>query len=212
MPSRLRTHPVRVAMLAAMVLVGAQTALVSSVGAAVDAKAQTVAGVHEHHRIRSLVNYVAPAVDLIRDDGKSVRLAGELADSRPVVLDFVYTTCTTVCPLLSATFAQLQQKLGAERDSVRLISISIDPEEDTPQRLAEFAKRYSAGPTWHYYTGSIAASLAVQRAFNVYRGDKMSHTPVTLVRAAPGEPWVRFDGFASADDLLGELPGRIATP
>jgi protein SCO1/2 len=42
----------------------------------------------------------------------------------------------------------------------------------------------------------------------VYRGDKMGHTPVTLVRTAPGAPWVRFDGFATADMLLQELPGH----
>jgi len=46
--------------------------------------------------------------------------------------------------------------------------------------------------------------LAVQRAFGAYRGDKMSHTPLTLMRSAPGKPWVRFDGFARADDLLAE--------
>jgi protein SCO1/2 len=53
----------------------------------------------------------------------------------------------------------------------------------------------------------MAASVAAQRVFEVYRGDKMGHTPVTLVRAAPGAAWVRFDGFATADMLLQELPG-----
>jgi protein SCO1/2 len=53
-------------------------------------------------------------------------------------------------------------------------------------------------------TGSSEASVAVQRAFDVYRGDKMSHDPVTLIRAAPGKPWVRLEGFAAANDLIRE--------
>jgi protein SCO1 len=161
---------------------------------------------------RSIASYTVPQVELVRDDGKVVRLADELADSRPVVLSFIYTTCNGICPMLSQTFSFLQSKLGAQRDSVRLVSISIDPEQDTPRRLAAYAKRFHAGPEWHHYTGTLAASVLVQRAFGVYRGDKMSHTPVTLLRPAPGMPWVRFDGFATTDELLRELRDRVAKP
>jgi protein SCO1 len=156
---------------------------------------------------RTVINYPVPAVALVRDDGRPVRLTDELNDGRPVVLNFIYTTCTGICPLASHVFAELQRELGTERDSVHLVSISIDPEEDTPQQLRTYARRHGAGPSWQHYTGTVAASLAVQRAFDVYRGDKMGHTPVTLVRAAPGAPWVRFDGFATADLLLQEVRG-----
>jgi protein SCO1/2 len=161
---------------------------------------------------RSVAAYSVPEVELVRDDGKVVRLAEELADSRPVVLNFIYTSCNGICPLLSQTFSLLQSKLGARRDRVRLMSISIDPEQDTPQRLAAYARRFRAGPEWHHYTGTLAASLLVQRAFAVYRGDKMSHTPVTFLRPAPGMPWVRFDGFATTEELMGELQNRLAAP
>jgi protein SCO1/2 len=157
--------------------------------------------------IRSTANYSVPPIKLVRDDGKSVSLADELNDGRPVVLNFIYTTCSGICPLASHILSQLQHKLGADRDGVHLVSISIDPEEDTPARLRDYASRYLAGPSWQHYTGTMAASIAAQRVFEVYRGDKMGHTPVTLIRAAPGAPWVRFDGFATADMLLQELPG-----
>jgi len=157
---------------------------------------------------RSLVNYRVPAIRLVRDDGEDVTLIDELNDGRPVVLNFIYTTCTGICPLSSHIFSQLQHKLGAERDRVHLVSISVDPEEDTPLRLREYAQQYAAGPSWQHYTGTVAASTAAQRAFDVYKGDKMGHTPVTLVRTALGDPWVRFDGFATADMLLKELHGK----
>jgi protein SCO1/2 len=160
---------------------------------------------------RSTAGYAVPDVELVRDDGKTVRLAQELDDGRPVVLSFIFTSCTTICPMLSSTLAQLQRKLGPARDRVHLVSISIDPEFDTPERLHAYAKRFGAGPEWQHYGGTLAASVAVQRAFRTFRGDKMNHAPVTLVRTAPGREWVRIDGFATADQLLAELPGTLAS-
>jgi protein SCO1 len=172
--------------------------------------AQDDSGMHEHHHTvpgttRSVANYTIPRIQLVRADGAQVSLDAELDDGRPVFLTFIYTTCTTVCPLVSQTFARLQSLLGDDRDRVHLVSITIDPEEDTPSRLAAYAKDLKAGPEWQHYTGTIAASIAAQRAFNTYRGDKMDHTPVTLFRSAPGKTWVRIDGFATAQQLLTEL-------
>ena len=174
------------------------------------------ADAHAHHAnvpalSRTEVRYQIPEVPLVRDDGRRVDLRSEIEDGRPVVVAFIYTSCSAVCPLTTQTLSALQSRLGAARDHVHLLSISIDPEQDTPARLREYARRFSAGPAWNYYTGSLAASQAAQRAFDVYRGDKMSHSPVTLVRAAPGEAWVRLDGFATADQLYAELPHPILT-
>lgn len=154
---------------------------------------------------RTIVDYVVPDIALVRDDGRRVALRDELDDGRPLVLNFIYTSCSGICPLASHIFSELQRELGGERDQVHLVSISIDPEEDTPPRLREYARRYSAGRSWQHYTGAESAILAVQRAFGTYRGDKMGHTPVTLVRAAPGNRWVRFDGFATAGLIISEL-------
>jgi protein SCO1 len=146
--------------------------------------------------------YTVPAVQLVRDDGKVVSLPEEMNDGRPVVLNFIFTTCSSICPLTSQVFAQFQQRLGADSGHVHLMSISVDPEEDTPARLRDYAHKFHAGPGWQHYTGTIEASLAAQRAFNVWRGDKMSHTPVTFVRMTPDSPWLRIDGFVTADELL----------
>lgn len=171
---------------------------------------------HHHHHVmpettRRMADYTIPQVRLVREDGKTVSLRDELNDGRPVVLSFIYTTCTTICPVVSQTLSQLQRKLGNDRDRVHLVSISIDPEEDTPARLAAYARKYSAGPGWQHYTGTLSASIAAQRAFDAYRGNKMSHTPVTFLRAAPDKPWIRIDGFATADDLLGEIRTMLAS-
>jgi len=161
---------------------------------------------------RSTVSYEAPDVTLVRADGKSVSLPRELDDGRPVLLNFIFTTCSSICPLTSRTLEEFQRKLGREASQVHLMSISIDPEQDTPARLSVYARKFHAGPEWQYYTGSVAASIAAQRAFDVYRGEKMSHTAVTLMRSAPGKPWLRIEGFVTPDELFDDYQKLLASP
>ncbi len=150
----------------------------------------------------AVLRYTVPAVKLVRDDGKTISLPDEMNDGRPVILNFVFTSCSSICPLMSQVFAQFQRRLGEESANVHLMSISVDPEQDTPVRLREYARKFHAGPGWQHYTGTIEASLAAQRAFNVWRGDKMSHTAVTFMRIAADRPWLRIDGFVTSEELL----------
>ncbi len=158
----------------------------------------------------SMRRYAVPPVRLVRDDGKVVSLPDEMNDGRPIVLNFIFTTCTSICPLMSSVLARFERKLGADADTVHLMSISIDPEQDTPARLREYARRFHAGREWQYYTGTLDASIAAQRAFDVYRGGKMSHAAVTLMRAAPGKPWLRIEGFVSPDALVHDYRELVA--
>lgn len=166
---------------------------------------------HAHHDmhseqdgyVRTMSNYTIPNVNLRDVDGTGVELRSRLAD-KPVILNFIFTTCDAICPVTSMTFSQLQAALGTERNTVRMVSISIDPEQDTPAVLKAYAAKFGAGPQWQMLTGTVNDSIAVQRAFDVYRGDKMNHQPATFLRARPGQPWVRLDGFASASDILRE--------
>jgi protein SCO1/2 len=173
---------------------------------------------HAHHHAmmmappqvtRSVANYATPDISITRSDGTRVSFAQALDDGRPVLLDFIYTTCTTICPVMSQTFAEVQRRLGADAGSVKMVSVSTDPEQDTPARLTEYAKRYRAGAQWTFYTGTVEASIAAQRAFDEYRGDKMNHTPVTFFRSAPGQPWVRLDGFATPDAVVSEVRAKL---
>jgi len=187
-----------------------------SLAARSSALAAEPADPHAHHHpqtrstTRSTTEVELPDVTLVRDDGATVPLRKEIDDGRPVVLNFVFTTCASICPVMSQIFAQLQDKLGPERSKVHMVSISIDPEQDTPPRLASYARQFHAGPQWRFYTGSVEASVATQRAFDAYRGDKMNHTPATFLRAAPGRSWVRIDGFASSEDLAREVRELVA--
>ena len=191
--------------------------LYAAAGAAAHAAAD-----HSHHHVpaaaggakaayaRSVADYRLPALKLVRADGRRVDFPADMDDGRPVMLNFVYTTCTAICPVMSQIFSATQSRLGPAALGLRMISVSIDPEQDTPKRLAEYAGQYVSGPQWTFYTGTVEASTAIQKAFAAYRGDKMNHTPLTLLRAAPGKPWVRLDGLATPDDLVRELHDLMA--
>ncbi len=126
-----------------------------------------------------------------------------LVNQEPVILNFIFTTCTAICPVLTATFSQVQEQLVSANLSVPLISISIDPEQDTPARLKEYAQKFGAGPNWRFFTGDKASIVALQKAFGAYRGNKMNHVPQTFIKTKTRE-WIRIDGFASATDIINE--------
>ncbi|KVV45517.1 hypothetical protein WK81_09240 [Burkholderia ubonensis] len=197
----------------------AESAIDNAVGNAAEGATESAAesaDMHMHHAVapgttHSMADYALPPVELVRDDGKTVSLVDELNDGRPVILTFIYTSCTTICPMISQTLERLQGELGSDRDKVHIVSISIDPEEDTPARLKAYAARFDAGPEWQHYTGTVDASIAAQRAFNVYRGDKMNHAPVAFLRAAPGKQWMRIDGFATPSELLAAYRDVVAS-
>lgn len=170
---------------------------------------QPVMGGRTRH---SMARYTVPDIELQRDDGKRVSLPAEMNDGRPVIVSFIYTTCATICPMTSQTLSQLQTDLGKEHRRFHILSISIDPEQDTPARLRAYAKKFGAGPSWQHYTGSAAASIAAQRAFGVYWGDKMDHDQVVLMRAAPGKPWLRIEGFATPQELNQSFHQLVAKP
>ncbi|MEY4747985.1 MAG: hypothetical protein RIQ60_199 [Pseudomonadota bacterium] len=148
-------------------------------------------------------NYSLPAVKVTRADGKRMTLAEAVDDGRPVMLNFIYTSCNAICPVTSQVFVEFRERLGTvERDKINMISFSIDPEQDTPKRLTAYAKRFGGAGTWAHFTSSSADAVEIQRAFGTWRGDKMNHQPVTLVRVAPGKPWQRYEGFIGPEQLV----------
>ena len=161
---------------------------------------------------RIVAHYEVPDVTLVSMHGTRIAFASALKQDGPVMLEFIFTTCPTICPVMSSTFSAAQSKLGADLAKVRMISISIDPEHDTPERLRQYASRFRAGPQWLFLTGKTEDIVSVQKAFEAYRGNKMNHEPLTFLRAAPNAPWVRLDGLMSATQLVDEYKRLCVKP
>ena len=149
---------------------------------------------------------------LIDQDGRPVKFSSQVVSDRIVAINFIYTTCSTVCPLVSATFKRLQDKLGDRlgRD-VWLVSISLDPVTDTPARLKEYAARYHAKPGWLWLTGDAMDVEQVLNGLGTTSANFREHAPLTLVGDGKRGRWVRFNALTGPQQISAELDGLLVT-
>lgn len=154
-------------------------------------------------------SYIVPDVQLIDQSGNTVALGPLLEGDQPVALNFIFTTCTTICPVMTATFAQMRRELGEAGNRVQLVSITIDPEYDRPEVLNEYAELFHAGEGWTFLTGDSDDILQVLQSFKSYAGSKMNHRAVTLLKSPHAPLWTRIDGLASGKDLAHEVAARL---
>jgi protein SCO1/2 len=151
---------------------------------------------------RAWADYRVPDVVLLDQDGERVRLKTLLpAGDKPVFVQFVFTSCTTICSILGAVFANFQKALGPDAKDVRFLSVSIDPDHDTPARLKRFLARFDAGPNWTFVTGDRADIKLVAKAFDAWVEDKMSHAPLTFMWSPAQQRWVRLTGFMGPAEM-----------
>ena len=183
------------------------TAQAARPGATEPATVKTTTAADPGTALRSQRSYRLPAVWLQRADGSRQTLQQALSDGRPVVLSFMFSSCATVCPITNQTLAAFSQLLGDRQAAVNIVSISIDPDHDSVNRLADYAKR--TGAAGSFYTSDPGTSEAVQRAFDVWRGDKMNHQPVFLVTTNPTEKWLRIEGLVTPRQLLADYLGQV---
>jgi protein SCO1/2 len=148
--------------------------------------------------------YDLPNVLLIDKNGKEVDFLQVIDYGGPVMLQFIFATCSSICPVLSASFASAQPVLDTPNTPYRFVSISIDPEQDTPQKLAAYAKRFRAGNNWHFLTGDRKNIDSLLKAFRAaYPGNnKMYHKPLTFMRAKPGAPWRLFEKLLGKNEVI----------
>lgn len=195
-------------MLKAFTSAVATCAVVAATLAGFSCSATTASAADQKYK-RTVETYKAPDVVLVNQEGKKVNISSLIVSDKPVVIDFIYGTCTTICPVLSVGFSNLQSRLASAGKMPRLISITIDPEHDTPRVMKEYLKRFRAKPGWDFLTGSRSDIEKVMRAFNAYIPDKMSHYPINIIRNPKDGSFVRLYGMMSSSEFLEEYQ-RVA--
>ncbi|MGH8477432.1 MAG: SCO family protein [Methylococcales bacterium] len=144
-----------------------------------------------------------PNLVLVDQHGLRVNLERDLLHDRVVAIQFIYTRCTLVCPLLGYQFASLRRALGERAGlQVELISISVDPVHDTPKRLAAWAERYGSGRGWTQITGESTAINALLKAFEAFSPDIQDHTSLILIGNPDTGHWQRLNGTTPLEPLL----------
>lgn len=178
------------------------------------------AGAHEGHadsrpgsavETGATVTHVRlPEVELLGADGQPFALSAAGFGDRVVLIDFVYTTCTTICPALSAVMAAAHAGLSAHlgRDLV-LVSISVDPARDTPDVLRAYAANFEAGPHWVWLTGNQGPVGRVLRAFGLSTGSPDAHPPLLLVGHPAQGRWLRWVGIPAPQVVIDQVEAMI---
>ncbi|MEA2080732.1 MAG: SCO family protein [Pseudomonadota bacterium] len=194
-------------------------ALLVASGFVTPAAAAPASDPHAHHRNMaqqqsepSQDRITLPDTALITQNGDERRLASDIVAGRIVVIDFVYTSCTTVCPVLSAILRQVQGRLdGRIGNEVMLVSISVDPVRDTPARLKAYADKLRAGDGWVWLTGDKQAVDGVLEQLGAYSPNFEDHPSMVLVGDAENGDWARFLGFPGADQIVAKVDQLTAS-
>jgi len=143
-----------------------------------------------------------PDVTVQDQNGKSLNFYTDLVKGKVVAINFIFTTCTTICPPLTATFRRVQQQLAEQKSSAQLISVSVDPAIDTPERLRDFAAKFKAEPGWAFVTGNTSDINSLLQQLGVAVTNKNDHTPMILIGNDEAGYWTRAYGLSSPTSLV----------
>jgi protein SCO1 len=180
---------------------------------------------HQHHATPDTAKAPPPQratfnpgdTALVDQDGRKLPFKSQVLGDRIAVLSFAYTSCTTVCPVVSALMAQVQGKLGARQGrDVALVTVTVDPLRDTPARLKAYGAGVGAAAGWTWLTGPKPQVDEVLKVFGAYTADYTQHPALVLVGDAKAGKWLRFYGFPTSEQLLGAVnelsAARTKTP
>jgi protein SCO1 len=142
-------------------------------------------------------------VELINQDGQKMRFYSDVLKDKVVIINTFFTTCTSVCPPMNRNLERVQEALGDRlgKDAF-LVSISVDPETDTPPRLKEYGRRYHARPGWIFLTGKQENVDWALYKLGQYIGVKGDHTTVIIIGNEPKGLWKKAFGMAKPDELI----------
>jgi protein SCO1/2 len=155
----------------------------------------------EAHASRRGKNYF-PGLEVVTHHGRPVLFHEDLLKGKIFVINFIYTSCTEVCPLSTARLSELQDKLGDSmgRD-IFFYSISVDPDTDTPERLKEYADTFGAGPGWLFLTGKPQDIYTIRDKLGD-RGKSLSqHRTEVLLGNGQTNEWARNTIFGDLNAL-----------
>jgi len=140
-------------------------------------------------------------------DSRQVRFYRDLVKGKTVVISIMYSSCSTVCPIQAARLASLQKLLGDGLwKEFALISITLDPVADSPERLKAWAKRFGAKPGWTMVTGTEDDILKiVGQLLGLTNLIKDQHTPQFLVGDDVHDSWEQIDGVVEPAELFAAM-------
>jgi protein SCO1 len=142
-------------------------------------------------------------VELINQDGQKMRFYSDVLKNKVVIINSFFTTCTGVCPPMNRNLERVQEALGDRLGKEAfLVSITVDPETDTPQRLKEYSRRFHARDGWIFLTGKKENVELALYKLGQYVETKGDHTTIIIIGNEPKGLWKKAFGLAKPDELV----------
>jgi cytochrome oxidase Cu insertion factor (SCO1/SenC/PrrC family) len=151
-----------------------------------------------------------PNTSIYDQNGKQLNFYNDLVKGKTVAINFIFTTCTASCPPLTATFRRVQQDAEKRGLPLQLISISVDPTVDTPERLHAFAEKFNAAPGWTFVTGDKGEIDSLLQALGAAVANKNDHTPMIMIGNDGADYWTRAYGLSSPSQLVDLIANAAA--
>lgn len=147
-----------------------------------------------------------PDIALTDQNGKRHRFYTDLVKGKLVIMNAIFTSCGGSCPVQTQIFAGVARRLGDRvGKDVQMISVSLDPTIDTPERLGEFARRHGADPDWLFLTGPRPDVAKVLRAMDLYAADPRQHTPIAVIGNEPTGVWMKTINLTAPVEIVNKL-------
>ena len=146
-----------------------------------------------------------PNVPLLTQDGTRVLFYDDLIKGKVVLINFFFTSCPIICPRTTANLVKVEQALGERLGrEVRMISITVDPNKDTPGVLNAYARRYGTKPGWYFVTGRRQDIDVLKRQFGVdkYGSDKSDHTGMLVYGNEATQQWAATPTMADPEAIV----------
>ena len=154
-------------------------------------------------------NYFTDVV-LTDQNGREVRFYSDVLQGKTVIVESFFSTCTGTCPLMNATFAKIQDAVGARLGKdVFLVSITVDSENDTPAKLKEYAARMKARPGWIFLTGKKENVSQALHKLGLTAPKREDHKNLFIVGNEPKGLWKKVFGLAKAEEIVPIVQGVI---
>jgi protein SCO1/2 len=152
-----------------------------------------------------------PDVTVRTHEGTRVQFH-DLIKGKLALINFMFTSCTTQCPLTTANLVKVEEALGDRlgRD-VLMISVTVDPATDTPEVLKQYSKRYGTKPGWYFVTGSQKEVELIRRRLGVYDNDteKTQHTGILVYGNDATGQWAATPAMAPPSAIVRSVMGLL---
>ncbi|WP_163867122.1 SCO family protein [Myxococcus eversor] len=141
--------------------------------------------------------------ELVDQHGKTHRFYEDLVRGRKVLINFAFTACKGACSPITKHLARVQEKLGGRvGKDITMITLSVDPANDTPKSLGTFTKKMGVRPGWYFLTGARENITLVLKKLGGYVDDPDAHNTTLLIGDSASGMWVKSPAMAQVDNIV----------